>query len=147
MRGWNLMNGWRRLALADFEAGLRTDQGANRADLLMGRSYVLALDGKVEEALGALPEYEKASGGTPPMMLNFATVYAQGYESLRKAGNTAKAEEVLKAMTALIESSIGRVPAPMRARLWAAFRADEGFDPVRSLQPFKELDKRLSSAP
>jgi len=147
MRGWNLMNGWRRLALADFEAGLRTDQGANRADLLMGRSYVLALEGKVEEALGALPEYEKASGGTPPMMLNFATVYAQAYESLRKAGNTAKAEEVLKAMTALIESNIGRVPAPMRARLWAAFRADEGFDPVRSLQPFKELDKKLSSAP
>lgn len=81
------------------------------------------------------------------MMLNFATVYSQAYESLRKAGNMAKAGEVLKAMTALIEAQVGRVPAPMRARLWAAFRADEGFDPVRSLPPFQELDKKLSSAP
>ena len=147
MRGWNLMNGWRKLALADFEAGLKNDQGALRADLLMGRSYVLAIDGKVDEALAAEAEYSKASGGMPAAMLNFATVYAQAYDSLRKAGNSAKAEETVKKMVALIETQVARFPAPARAKAWAAFRADDGFEPVRGLPAFVELDKKLQKSP
>jgi hypothetical protein len=101
----------------------------------------------VDEALAAEAEYSKASGGMPAAMLNFATVYAQAYDSLRKAGNSAKAEETVKKMVALIETQVARFPAPARAKAWAAFRADDGFEPVRGLPAFVELDKKLQKSP
>ncbi len=146
-RGWNLMNGWRKLALADFEAGLKTDQGANRADLLLGRSYVLAMEGKIDEALASEAEYIKATEGKPAAMLNFGTVYAQAFEAARRSGNNPKAEDLLKRLLSLIETQTMRFPEQVRAKTWAAFRADEGFEPIRGIPAFVELDKKISAAP
>ena len=146
-RGWNLMNGWRKLALADFEAGLKTDQGPNRADLLLGRSYLLAMEGKIDEALASEADYTKVSDGKPAAMLNYGTVYAQAFEAARRSGNTAKADDLLKRLLKLLENQTMRFPEKVRANAWAAFQADEGFDPIRGIPAFVELNKKLSAVP
>jgi tetratricopeptide (TPR) repeat protein len=146
-RGWNLMNGWRKLALADFEAGLKTDQGPNRADLLLGRSYLLAMEGKIDEALASEADYTKVSDGKPAAMLNYGTVYAQAFEAARRSGNTAKADDLLKRLLKLMETQTMRFPEKVRANAWAAFQADEGFDPIRGIPAFVELNKKLSAVP
>ena len=46
-----------------------------------------------------------------------------------------------------METQTTRVPEKVRANAWAAFQADEGFDPIRGIPAFVELNKKLSAVP
>jgi hypothetical protein len=80
-------------------------------------------------------------------MLNYGTVYAQAFEAARRSGNTAKADDLLKRLLKLLENQTMRFPEKVRANAWAAFQADEGFDPIRGIPAFVELNKKLSAVP